>query len=174
MTNNPIFIISGKQGEGKTTCLMQVVELLKKQQVDLSGFVAKGYWKNGQRDAFDLTDLQSGKTIPLCTRNRNNTHGFIFRTDALHYGTHLLKPSHSKKNKLYVIDEVGKMELKEKVWFRALHHLVNKGNHPILLTVRDQLVEQVVNKFGLTHVKIFQLPVLPETIVKEILFVMKS
>ncbi len=172
MTNNPIFIISGKQGEGKTTLLMQVTALLKKQQIALSGFAAKGYWKNGQRDAFDLTDLQSGKTIPLCTRNINNKHGFIFRMDALQYGSLLLKPSHSKNKILFVIDEVGKMELKGEVWFLALHDLLKKGNNPILITVRDQFVEQIVKKFGLTNSKIFQLPVLPKTVVKEILIVM--
>ena len=169
MTKNPVFIITGKQGEGKTTLLTKVVSLLKNNKIPMSGFVAKGYWKNNKRWTFDLIEVGTGKTIPLCYRNRKTGIGFVFNTAALRYGNSLLQPVASAKKTIYIIDEIGKMEIKEKIWYNALSNLLSAENSLLLITVREAFTDEIIKKFKLTDVHVYHTLTPPEIILNEII-----
>ena len=59
----------------------------------------------------------------------------------------------SKENTVIIIDEIGKLELKEKGLYESLmHHLqvVRTNNFKLLLVVRDSLLDEVKLKFGVS------------------------
>ncbi len=156
-----IFIITGNQGEGKTTLLKKVVNELKNKNISISGFWAEGYFENGERSSFDLVDIKSGNHYKLCERKERGKAGFIFDEKTVEIGNKLLDDGTNPC--LYVIDEVGKMETDGKIWHDAIKKII-KNNAGILITVRKQFVEEVVKKFGFKDYKIFTLEDNPVTI----------
>ena len=56
MDQFPVFIIQGEQGEGKTTRLIEVINLLVSASIPLSGFTAPGKWEENKRSSFQVKD----------------------------------------------------------------------------------------------------------------------
>ncbi len=155
MTNTKVFIITGKQGEGKTSLLKQVIVLLTKHNISLSGFYAKGYWDNNKRAAFDLININTNKAFPLCRKKENSNYGYIFNNKTIETGYKILKPYVSTH--LYIIDEIGKYEIDEKIWYIAIKEILKINNSYLLITVRKPLLNDVIKKFGFTKPDIFSI-----------------
>ncbi len=146
------YIITGNQGEGKTTLLKKVVNLLKNRGVSVSGFYARGEFKNGERSSFDLVDVKTGASYALCKRKEPGKPGFVFNEKTLSVGENLLLPD--KNICLYIIDEAGKMEIKGEVWHDSIKKLSDYGAN-ILMVVRKDFVNEVVATFGFNAYKVF-------------------
>ena len=147
-----IYIIAGNREEGKTTLLKEVIILLKNRGISMSGFYAEGKFEKGERSSFELTDVNSGKHYHLCRRTAPGNRGFTFDKQNVIAGNKLLEPSPNVC--LYIIDEVGKMEIKGEIWHDALQKLIKNGNN-LLITVRKDYTKEVVGKFGFEKYKIF-------------------
>ena len=65
---NEIIIITGNKGDGKTTKLKNIVDLLRAVNVGVAGFVAVGEWQKGERSKYTLVDLVTGKLSTICTK----------------------------------------------------------------------------------------------------------
>jgi nucleoside-triphosphatase len=158
MDGQAVFIISGKQGGGKTTTLTKVINLLKKEGVKINGFSALGEWENGLRTAFFLEDIQSGTKKLLCKNKEEDgfeKHGrFYFNPATIAFGRQLLLKA--APGNLLVIDEIGRFELNGKVWSVLLKELVEKPGHRLMITVRDEFVEAVTRHFGFINPVVFQ------------------
>ncbi len=159
MEKSSVFIITGSQGAGKTTKVMEVVRYLKKELPDVFGFYAIGEWENGRRSRFRIVDIQTGIDYPLC--NRHQPAGaakgkFIFTAETVKQGEEIIASGIRRKGTLAVIDEIGRFELKEKVWYSAFHNLIKK-NFPVLITVRENQLEAITAKFNLDRPLIFKL-----------------
>jgi nucleoside-triphosphatase len=151
MPTQNVFILSGAQGAGKTTSLLQLLSELEKRQVALYGFVALGYWERGQRSRFDLVDIRTKKKKLLCINQSRDGFWkqgrFYFNQEAVEWGLGLLP----KKNiGLAVLDEVGRFELDGGVWAPLVERLLKNGNH-VLMVVRDVFVQDVMAKFGIVN-----------------------
>jgi nucleoside-triphosphatase len=151
MRSPRIFFITGQQGEGKTTMLIRIVDQLVQEGVPVSGFVAEGEWHEDVRKAFRMRDLGSGKSRLLCSTEwvagSERLGRFYFVNEAVRFGNELLKrPSGGK---VIVIDEVGKFELEGKVWAERFAELVSRQDCVLLISVRDQFVDEIVGKFGI-------------------------
>lgn len=76
---------------------------------------------------------------------------FYFYKDVLDKANDILIRAASS-NDVVVIDEIGKLELEEKGFFRAAKALINdpsfeSDNKHLVLVVRDTLLEKVVSRF---------------------------
>ncbi|MBN2639170.1 MAG: hypothetical protein JXR65_08805 [Bacteroidales bacterium] len=153
-----VFIVTGKQGEGKTTLIRNVVSQLILNGILVSGFYAEGSWLNDVRDQFTITDFRSNDTKVLCVSENRDfwlKYGrFFFDPIIIEWGELFLDPAFNKASQLYVIDEIGKFELEGKVWNHAFKLLLRK-NKNILISVRDRLVDNVVQHFSLHSYFIF-------------------
>lgn len=159
MERPSVFIITGSQGAGKTTKVMEVIRYLKKELPDVFGFYAIGEWENGLRSRFRIIDIQTGIGYPLCTRQQlADTAGgkFVFSSETVKQGKEIIASGMRRKGALAVIDEIGRFELEEKVWYSAFHKLTKK-NFPVLIIVREKQLEAIIAKFNLNRPLIFKL-----------------
>ncbi len=165
-----VFIITGKQGAGKTTRLMETVELLKAKTPGLFGFYASGDWAHGFRKRFRIVDIHSGESHLLCARQNaaaQPKRNFVFYSDALQAGKEILLSGVKRNGSVAVLDEIGRYELEGKVWHDTLQYLLQQ-QLVVLFTVRESLLPEVLHNFGIKHPHIFTLDVPPEEIARAI------
>ncbi len=158
-----IFIISGRRGAGKTTRLRETVDLLKAEMPGLFGFYAAGEWENGRRKRFRIVDIRSGRRYLLCSYRKQPSHPegtFVFYSKAIQTGETILRSGARRHGSLAVLDEIGPFELKGKVWHDALRYLLEQ-NIPLLFTLRENLLDEVLRYFGIGHSRIFTLAAPP-------------
>jgi len=157
MKKSRVFIISGEQGEGKTTRLQEVIKLLRPSLPDIFGFYAIGEWENGYRNRFRLVDIQTGNIQLLCYREGHANLSkipFVFIEDTLRKGMQIISNGMAQNGRLAVIDEIGRFELKGKVWYRSLKKLLD-NDYPVIITVRKNQLQAIIEKFGLKAPRVF-------------------
>jgi len=171
MIKNTI-IITGEKGEGKTTKLLSIVDMLKSYNLKVEGFVALGSWRNNERSSYKLVDVSTGNSIIICTVENIDgytKHGkFYFNPVAVEAGEDILLKNFTKKT-VVVIDEVGPFELNNKVWHKILTHQLQNTHNILVLSVRKKLVPQVINKYKLLNVKVYGISEPNDVITKEII-----
>jgi len=144
----PVFIITGEQGQCKTTFLHQVLGLTVGLHVRVRGVLAPGHVRDGRRSGFTLVDLATGEHEELSSIDpdpRCEVHGrFYFRPEGLAFGRRALAPPDPRETDLVVIDEVGRFELEGAVWARQIDRLVTLPHPPMIWTVRRRLLDTVI------------------------------
>ncbi|MEJ2595688.1 MAG: nucleoside-triphosphatase [bacterium] len=137
MNGQKVFIISGGQGEGKTTLFRKVSGLLINNKKSLYGFYAKGEWEGGTRSRFFLCDLNSDASMLLCQSSPDPSfkrHGrFYFSKDAIQFGHTLL--SRKIPGSIFAIDEIGRFELNGFVWADKFRELLSAEGQKLLITL---------------------------------------
>lgn len=159
MKPSKIFILTGHQGEGKTTKLQEIITFLKLKELDVFGFIAIGQWENNVRSRFHIKDINSGKNYLLCNRERKpgTTSGtFIFVEQTIKTGEQIIAEGMKRANALAIIDEIGRFELKEMVWYPSLLKL-KQENFPTLVAVRKSLLKSIIDKFDFESPVVFSL-----------------
>ena len=161
MSSKQLFIITGEKGQGKTSLLIDVIEILQNKNISLFGFYAKGFWENNKRSGFDLVNIKTGKSIPLCKSQKaerwEKYFSFYFNPEALKAGNQILNPQNINTSDLVIIDEIGKLDINGEIWHDAVSKLISEINIPMLLVVRKSFVEEVINYWGITNATIFEL-----------------
>jgi len=151
----PVFIITGGQGQCKTTFLHLVLGLIVGLNVRVRGIIAPGHMRDGRRSGFTLVDLATGEHEELCSVDpdpRCEAHGrFYFRPEGLAFGRRALAPPDPRETDLLVIDEVGRFELQGGVWAEQLDHLLAHPHPPMVWTVRRRLLDTVVERWKITN-----------------------
>ncbi len=143
-------IISGDRQQGKTTFLMKLVEILQESNIDVTGFFAIGVHDGAKRIGFDLVDVQSGVSWPLCREKEKASgyHKFQFNEDTLARGNKILEPEELADTKLIVIDEVGPVEMKNEGWARSIERICKQSEAIQVWTVRKAMVYQVASTWS--------------------------
>ena len=169
--NNKVIIITGKKGEGKTTKLLSIIDLLYEKKISTIGFTAKAEWEDGERNKYTLVDINSNNTITMCSAKPNENYSqngrFYFNPLAIIFGDNILSNNTNKKS-VIVIDEVGPSELDNKLWHKSLMHNLENTKNTILISVRETLVKSVINKYSLSNVKVYTLDEPIHNIISEI------
>jgi len=157
--NNQVYIVTGTQGSGKTTLLKKVTEGLKGKELCVGGFVAEGIWKDDHRYGFNLLSMQGSISIPLCTKEPVEDYlkfgHFYFNPAAILFGNEIITRD-KRLADIMIIDEIGIFELEEKLWFEAFNQLLKTTSMPVLISVREKIVQQIIEKFNLKRVTLIQ------------------
>jgi nucleoside-triphosphatase len=152
--DNKIFIISGSQGSGKTTLLKRTIKFLKEKNFQVGGIVAEGYWKNDQRDRFDLVNQTTGEKIVFCQRDEieewEKIRHFYINPKGQEFGESILHPNTIKHSDVCVIDEIGPFEIANKGWFNAINKLLINSNIPMIWVVRNSLIDEILAKWNIS------------------------
>jgi iron complex transport system ATP-binding protein len=102
---------------------------------------------------YDLVDVENGKREPFLRVDGSAEYKkigkFTIIPSGLVIGKRILHSLIHGKNKIAVIDEVGALELRNEGWAESLGELLEKTNNHMLLVVRDEFVEQVIEKWNL-------------------------
>ncbi len=142
-----IFIVTGDRASGKTSLLMALTEEFRQRQRSVGGILSPSLQMDSVRIGYDVINIQTGERVPLC-RNEPDGSGikigeWVFRDDGIRFGCAALDPSLLITCDLVIIDEVGPLELENKVWATSLDLLIASSPCPIILTVREHLIERV-------------------------------
>ena len=160
MQNSSVYIISGEQGSGKTTMLKSIIAELQSKGVKVGGFLAEGSWKNGIRDGFSLLRIIDNYAIPLCQSKPKegyfNLGRFWFNPDAIKIGEESLRIDMTKDISIVVIDEIGIFELQKKVWYNSFMQILNERRIPLIISVREKIMKEVIKNFRLKNVTLFK------------------
>jgi len=152
----PVIIITGNVQEGKTSFLLQVVDALKKDEIKINGFLARGVHEDDQRIGYDLEDISSGESL-VYIRNTPSAgwyrHGkYYFSPEGESFGRQILKDAEVENTELMIIDEIGPVELKGRGWADEIEALVNTGGMMQLWVVRRPLLKNVIRQWSIGDV----------------------
>jgi nucleoside-triphosphatase THEP1 len=157
----PIFILSGAVAQGKTTFMENFIDLCKQKELEVTGFYSPRIMENEQTMGYDLVWIETGERFPFLRKQANpekrNIGRFQVEKETLEWVQNHLDSEKVTDKQLVVIDEIGKWELKGEGWYSTLEHLVSQTQVPQLWIVRDQYVDDVITKWALENVEIFDL-----------------
>ncbi len=155
-----IYILTGAQGEGKTTRCLEIVEHLKSKGETIGGIVAPGFWENNVRTGFELMDVQTFQKIPFAQKEAvegwQKIKTFYFDPKAIEKGEIILR-SAVQQNDWIVLDEIGKLDMNGHLWGPILSYLIQIPNKKWIVCVRDVFVEEVIQHWQLNRVKVLSL-----------------
>lgn len=147
---NRIIVITGPVQSGKTTFLRNLFEGRK----DVSGFLCPDV--NGLRCFFDLNSKEllefevphAGGGLSLI-----NIGKFAFRSDVFIKAKFIIEQSFNQPVSFFIIDEIGKLELKGQGLEPELFTMLNKralADTILILVVRDYLLDDVIKRYNLS------------------------
>jgi nucleoside-triphosphatase len=128
-------LLTGPPGCGKTTALLRLMECIT--DLCVAGFVTEEIREHGQRVGFEAVGLSSSRKAMLA-HTRSRSHQRVGRYGVEQAGlaqlvaTELAGPPHTPD--VYVIDEIGKMELLCPAFVEAVPRLLD-GPLPVVATV---------------------------------------
>ncbi|KAF5769079.1 putative nucleoside-triphosphate phosphatase [Helianthus annuus] len=136
------FLVTGSPGVGKTTLIAKIVETLKSSNPNLKiqGFFTREMRQEGERVGFEVVTLD-GRTAPLASINTSSAESNRwpmvgkYKVDVASFESLALPELQVKEDTdLFVIDEVGKMELFSSLFFPAVLRVL-ESNKPFLATI---------------------------------------
>jgi nucleoside-triphosphatase THEP1 len=148
-----IFIITGQRAQGKTTYAINLVKLLRQMHIRVAGFFSIRLMDGEVTTGYDLEDADTGKRERLLGTGEEGGVGrigkFTICEEGFSSGLKILHSQLHGRNGLVLIDEVGMLEIGGGGWSEMLDLLIAKSHNHLLLIVRDEFIEQVIEKFGL-------------------------
>ncbi|XP_061346101.1 uncharacterized protein LOC133291787 isoform X1 [Gastrolobium bilobum] len=136
------FLVTGPPGVGKSTLIMRVFESLKASNpaLKVQGFYTREVRHAGQRVGFEVVTLD-GRTCPLASANISSPESLTwpsvgkYKVDIASFESLALPELQVREDtELFIIDEVGKMELYSSSFFPAVLKVL-ESNIPILASI---------------------------------------
>ena len=155
-----IVIITGEQGSGKTTFLQEIIFGLANKNVQIAGILAEGFWKNYERDHFELIDLKSKNSILYCQRKPKEgwekLRHFYINPDGQKFGEAALDTGYLMNADIVVIDEIGPFELQGKGWANAILSILKRLPDMLMIwVVRESLLKEVTTHYRIKPLKVY-------------------
>ncbi len=154
-----IIIVTGEKGSGKSTMLNLLADRLKNEGFSIGGIIQPGIWKENKRYGFEILDLTSGRSMPLCSTDGPEsgiTAGpFRFFPEAVQFGTSALTAYGLLEKDVIILDEIGPLEINGMGWHDSLKSLSAQYNGVLIISLRPTLLEIVCSRYSLHADRIF-------------------
>lgn len=151
-----VYILSGAKGSGKTTKCLEIAQKLKNSGYRIGGFIAPGTIEEGRRNKIQLQNLQTNEVLEFAQREARESwqliQAFYFNPQAILAGEEWLRTQQQNSDFVF-IDEIGRFDVKGKIWGPVLWELLY-SSAPLILSVRDLFVEEVINHFRIEQYEI--------------------
>jgi nucleoside-triphosphatase THEP1 len=139
-----IFVLTGPIHSGKTTLLERVVHEFRKSKVKVDGFLSKALREGQEVTGYDLFDLREGSSIPLLRttgeKEWQRVGSYFFLPSGLDKAKRIIL--RSKNADLFVVDEIGPLELSGKGFWPALKQALFPPQAAYLIVVREKILEE--------------------------------
>lgn len=146
-----IIFITGNVGQGKTTFLSSVAQVLNFQGIKAGGFLSPAVFDNGTKIGYDIIGLMNGERSVISRISGSNNMAragkYYFYEEGLEFGNKALAIENNSNSQIIIIDEIGHLELENNGWAKAMNQLLIKTDIPLILVVRNQLIEKVMKKW---------------------------
>jgi nucleoside-triphosphatase THEP1 len=148
-----VIIVSANINSGKTT---YANNLIREDRSKYLGFLS---FSNKDKNSFYLQDISNGEKILLMSENYDKglerIGRFYIRADAFKTAQDSLlnQLEEDNLNKIAVIDEVGRLELRGKGFDGLLRYLIDK-QISLLLCIRECFLDDVIACYGLDRFEI--------------------
>jgi nucleoside-triphosphatase THEP1 len=142
-------ILTGAVQSGKSTLAEKLIHRLKEKNITMAGILARGLWKNNQREGFDLVNIRTGKVTPLARRSaelatqNSDKILFSFFEQGVTAGYDALNVARCKTASIILVDEIGKLEAKGLGWASCLSPLLTLSRALHIWIVRENLIRQI-------------------------------
>jgi nucleoside-triphosphatase THEP1 len=148
-----VILITGPQGSGKTSFLLALAAALRIQGKTPGGIAAPVMFEGSERIGYDLLDLETDERVALARKNvlptGISTGPFTFLPAAIAFGELALASAAARKTHVIALDEIGPLELAGKGWSPALSALLLSPPGVLLLVVRPDLIQRVLERWNL-------------------------
>ncbi len=139
-------VVTGEIGIGKTTVCRRVLPLMLRRGYTCGGVIT---YKDGD-GGIVVQDVGNGQETILATRDEGGSGlrmgQYLFNDDGLAFGIHALETG--CRAALFVVDEIGPLELMGQGFHRALALIRGRGDGNTLVVVRQGLVAIVLPALG--------------------------
>lgn len=156
-------VIRGEIGSGKTTLASGLAGKLKDSGVKVSGILTLKRIGPQGVEGYDVMDISSGRKLPFLSLAGSDTSEesdrigrFIIHKEGLNLGLEVLASAVSESSQVIIIDEAGKLELEGRGWDRVIKNIVDRHKGILVLVVRKQYSENIIQKFNPGSVRIFE------------------
>ncbi len=128
--------ITGKPGTGKTTLMMKLTSLLLEKGLNVTGFYTEEVRKQGKRTGFKLTTIPDGQTSILSSIEPPGIPfgRYYVKIGGIDKGIQAIK----KEADIYIIDEIGPMEMKNPNFMPTVKEILN-SNKSIVAVIHRKL-----------------------------------
>jgi|TARA_B100001971_G_scaffold56161_1_gene51221 nucleoside-triphosphatase len=180
--SNCVWLITGKPGIGKTTCLSRIIYRIKSDGYTVGGVMTRELRVQGERTGFELIDIRTGENGilssttfdagPKLGRYRINLQ-FLSKV-----GSKSLLSSNQLSN-LTICDEIGPMEMFSPDFRCAIDYIINSGK-PVLGGIHQRLNDPLIQQIRSSKfVKIYEVTLqnreeIPNILANEILKLLES
>ncbi|MEM2902013.1 MAG: NTPase [Candidatus Bathyarchaeia archaeon] len=143
-------ILTGSPGVGKTTCVLKVVQSLKRSGVQVGGFYTQEVRVEGRRIGFKIVDVQSGREGWLAKINGGSGPRIgkylVMLGDLNEIGVAALRKALTDPRvQVIVVDEVGPMEMVSDAFKKTVEEVTRRGN-VFLFTVHWSMADRFAVK----------------------------
>ncbi|MBE0460023.1 MAG: DUF2478 domain-containing protein [Candidatus Aminicenantes bacterium] len=159
-----LFILTGPLHSGKTTLLKNIVQVLENKNMRIDGFLSQAVNKNDDCIGYDLFDLKNKKSFPYMRKSGKDkwiqSGSYFLIQKGLMQAKKII--SRKKDIDIFIVDEVGPLELSGKGLFPELEKLIREPVVPLLIVVQSRILESFLSLFSLTSkqkTKIFDIRV---------------
>ncbi len=152
-----MIIISADKNQGKTTQIKKIVAYLKEKNIAIGGFYSEKVFDNQKFIGYDVIMVETNKSYAFLRLKGNNTQqrigDFFIDEFALAEGIIQIKKAITDEVKAIFIDEIGKLELKNRGWTVAINNLLHSYKGKIIIAIRVNFVQDILKKWKLTDVE---------------------
>ena len=168
-----VAIVTGEKGSGKTRFLSETAHELKKRGFEVGGVYTKKIRDNGEIIGYRAVNVATCEEQPLLRKDDEDTGlrigAFSIDSAGLELGQKAI--ARAMDANLLMIDEIGKLELEGGGWHNELNALPLEKQLFIVLSVRLECVNDVINKWDLHPSAIYNVSeseCTPDTLASEI------
>jgi len=138
-----VIVVTGRSGSGKTPAVGQLVDVLRRREVPMFGFLQPPVWQEGRKVGFDLVDVRSGQKAPLGRRvadgRGDHLTPFVFDPKGFTLAQRALRQP--PRGAVLIVDEIGPVELRGEGHWSNLARAWRTGRPTAaVLTLRRQLI----------------------------------
>jgi len=134
------FFITGMPKTGKTGLLRRIVEDLRKQGLRVGGFLSPEELHHGTRNAFQVEDLATGKRGLLADVSADGPKVSKYHVEIASFESVAIPIMEEfSRYDVFVIDEIGPMELKSSRFAELLDSLF-ESQTPLIASLHESLV----------------------------------